>query len=347
MDWKFRAWFDPGGGSVNGVGSLANSACGDQRFMGAYSPYCRSQPGGVAFKSSGTSSINLRRFIGDYDFSMTEQDFSLLLCTNGDEHNRPALQYGVWLASLLDKPVTILGISEVSGDNAALDHLVADTVSELQDSGIAYQVKVLPGRGPAAIAKFARSSNYLTILGRLGRSYWLRFIRGRSFRRVLELLDAPILYVPKACIPIKRILVCLGGLGYARDMENICLEIGRAAQAEICLLHVVEPVTLEYPVAHEVHEHWKDIIQTNTVVGGNLRNGIDIAQATGLNVTFKVRQGNIFHQIIAEARAGGYDLIGMGSAYSAHALRHLYLPNITAEVAESLERPVLTARRLG
>jgi nucleotide-binding universal stress UspA family protein len=127
-------------------------------------------------------------------------------------------------------------------------------------------------------------------------------------------------------------------------MEDLCFQIAKAAQAELCLLHVVEPVTLDYPLAREVQDHWKDIIATDTVVGRNLRRSMEAAEKTGCTVGFEVRQGNILHEIVHEARDGDFDLIGMGSAYSAHALRHLYLPNITAEVAEALECPVLTAR---
>jgi nucleotide-binding universal stress UspA family protein len=47
---------------------------------------------------------------------------------------------------------------------------------------------------------------------------------------------------------------------------------------------------------------------------------------------------------LAENSEGNYDLICMGSPYSANALRQLYAPNVTAEIAESTNCPVLTAR---
>ncbi|MEW6566753.1 MAG: hypothetical protein AB1449_01015, partial [Chloroflexota bacterium] len=43
-------------------------------------------------------------------------------------------------------------------------------------------------------------------------------------------------------------------------------------------------------------------------------------------------------------RAGEYDLVGLGSPYSSHTLRHLFMPNVTAEVAEAAHCPVLSAR---
>jgi nucleotide-binding universal stress UspA family protein len=49
-------------------------------------------------------------------------------------------------------------------------------------------------------------------------------------------------------------------------------------------------------------------------------------------------------EILDEIRNGDYDMICMGSPHSAHGLRHLYVPNVTAEVAEAIQFPLLTAR---
>ena len=51
-----------------------------------------------------------------------------------------------------------------------------------------------------------------------------------------------------------------------------------------------------------------------------------------------------FEEILAEVNDGNYDLLCMGSPYSSNALRQLYTPNVTAEIAEHDRVPVLTAR---
>jgi nucleotide-binding universal stress UspA family protein len=75
-----------------------------------------------------------------------------------------------------------------------------------------------------------------------------------------------------------------------------------------------------------------------------LRKALAMAREAGLNARVVTRQGNIVEQILAEIRQGDYDLVCMGSSYSAHSLRQLYTPNITAEIAEVVQCPVLTAR---
>lgn len=75
-----------------------------------------------------------------------------------------------------------------------------------------------------------------------------------------------------------------------------------------------------------------------------MKKGLEIAKRSGLNARVATRQGNVVEEILAEIREGDYDLVCMGSAYSASAIRQLYTPNVTAEVAEVAHCPVLTAR---
>ena len=65
----------------------------------------------------------------------------------------------------------------------------------------------------------------------------------------------------------------------------------------------------------------------------------------GVESNIVVRQGNIVQQIVAELEAQKYDLVCMGSSFShPDKFRHLYAPNVTAEVAEAVNCPILSAR---
>jgi nucleotide-binding universal stress UspA family protein len=112
----------------------------------------------------------------------------------------------------------------------------------------------------------------------------------------------------------------------------------------VTILHVVPPTDLDYPSTRGLRGHLADLADTNTLPGRSLRKALEIAQKAGLNARATARQGNVVEEILAEIREGDYDLVCMGSAYSAHTLRQYYAPNVTAEVAEAAHRPVLTAR---
>jgi len=93
-----------------------------------------------------------------------------------------------------------------------------------------------------------------------------------------------------------------------------------------------------------VLEHVNDLADTDTLLGRSLREALEIAQRAGLNAKLITRQGIVVEEILAEIKKGNYDMACMGSSYSAHSLRQLYTPNVTAEVAEAELCPVLTVR---
>ena len=182
------------------------------------------------------------------------------------------------------------------------------------------------------------------MVGPLGRPPLRRLVSGRSFRHILEHIQVPIVYVPQVRLPLKRMLVCQGGLGYEVTAENLAMKLAGLVQAEVVLLTVVPPIDLNYPVAREMRKNWQHLADTDTPTGRGLRQGLDIARAAGLQASVKVRNGNVLEEILAEVDEGNYDLLCMGSPYSSHSLRNYYSPNITAEVAETDLVPVLSAR---
>jgi len=275
---------------------------------------------------------------------MMTNDFSILLCTNGQDSTRPALEYGVWLAALLDKPVLLLGVDEDEKIKRQLLDLLDVTAQNLARQDISFEKRVIAGHGTTTIAEITKSGKYLTVVGPLGRPAWQRVVQGRSFRRLLAKVETPILYVPQTCLPLRRVLLCMGGLGYAFSLEHLSLLIAKAAGAAITLLHIVEPISLNYPTATEIRRHPDNILETDTPQAHNLRHTLDDIRDAGLTINLKVRHGNIVHEIQEEVQSGDYDLIGLGSPYSSKSLRHLYTANVTAEVAESIDRPVLAVR---
>ena len=136
----------------------------------------------------------------------------------------------------------------------------------------------------------------------------------------------------------------MGGLGCEVTAEHIAMHMAMKSRAEITLLHIVPPIDLNYPTARIVSENWQNLTETDTPVGRSLRQALEIAKNDGLTASVKARQGNVVEEILAEIKDGNYDLLCMGSPYSTNALRQLYAPTVTAEIAESAICPVLSAR---
>jgi len=273
----------------------------------------------------------------------------LLIATNGFKESWPAIEYGTWFAKLMRMNITLLGITEKLNpasidDIHPLEDIFESAVGLFIDRGVEYRLEVQNGEAEYIIAKRANSGDLITVASPLGRPQVRRFLTGRSIRPLMEKIEGPIVYVPQTRLPVKKMLVSIGGLGYAESAENLAFQVATACDAEVMILHVVPPTDLDYPSTREVREHVDDLIDTDTLPGRNLRKALELAKNVGLDAKVIVRKGSIVEQILGEVKDGDYDVICMGSSYSAHSLRQLYTPNVTAEIAELVHCPVITAR---
>src|ERR1044071_1022344 len=276
-------------------------------------------------------------------------DSELLITTNGFQGTWFAVEYGVWLADILHMKITLLGVTEVLNpaaidDRHPLEDIFVRAVSLFTEKRLEYRLEVRNGEAEQVIPEKANSGNYITVVSPLGRTQFRRLIVGRSIRPLMERIQGPILYVPEMRMPVKKILVSAGGLGYEADAENLALQVASANQADVTILHVVPPTDLDYPTTRGLRGHTQDLAETNTLPGRSLRHALEIAQNAGLNAKAIARQGIVVEEILSELREGNYDMVCMGSSYSANTLRQYYAPHVTAEVAESAHCPVLTAR---
>jgi len=275
----------------------------------------------------------------------------LLITTNGFKGTWAAIEYGVWFAETMRMKVTLLGVTEKLSSSQIdghrpLDDIIARAVELFQKRGVEYSVQMQNGDVERIIPEIANMGNFITVVSPLGRPQLRRWLTGRSIRPLMEKVKGPILYVPVIRLPLKNLLISAGGLGYEVDAENLAFQVATASRADVTILHVVPPTDMDYPTTRDVLEHVNDLADTDTLLGRSLRQALDIAQTAGLNAKITTRQGNVVEEILAEIKEGNYDMACMGSSYSAHTLRQLYTPNVTAEVAEAELCPVLTVRHM-
>jgi nucleotide-binding universal stress UspA family protein len=274
----------------------------------------------------------------------------ILIPTNGFEGTWPSIEYGAWLAKTLGTKATLLGLNETLSPDAIdepqhpLEEVFEYAIRVFQQHGVEYRLDIQNGSAEQVIPQRANQSDVIVVLGKFGRPMIRQFLSGRSIRHFIEEIKQPIIYVPGLKLPVKKILVCIGGLGYEVTDEDLIMQIASKYQAEITLLNVVPPIDFEYPTARALRENWQHPEQTITPIGQSLRKSLEVAKAAGLNATVSGRQGNVVEEILSEVRKGNYDLLCMGSSYSMHSLRQMYSPNVTVEIVGAVNCPILTAR---
>ena len=178
---------------------------------------------------------------------------SIFIFTNGRATTWPAIEYGAWLGASLRISVRLIGLdeepspSQIDEEVHPLESVFAEAVGAFVKAGVAYQLEVQKGHAEDVIPRRVEGQDALVVVGPLGRPPLKRLLSGRSFRHIMEQVNAPIVYVPQVRLPLKRMLVCLGGLGYEVTAENLAMKIAGMARAEVVLLTVVPPIDLDYP----------------------------------------------------------------------------------------------------
>lgn len=273
---------------------------------------------------------------------------NLMAITNGSETGWAAIEYAAWLAQHFQIRLSLLGLAEENDSEHPLEEIFSRAVALFQKENIPYSLLVQNGQAEDVLAAFARKHDeYLYILGPLGRSPLRRLISGRSFRHIMADIKAPILYVPALRLPVRKVLVCMGGLGYSVTAEHLGMQLAQIHGASISLLTVIPPIEFDYPEARRMRAEPASLLESDTLTGHYLRAGLKTAHQMGLEALVKIRQGTVVQEILGELKEGNYDLVCMGSTYSSQGLRQFFTPNVTAEVAEAAECPILTARYNG
>lgn len=273
---------------------------------------------------------------------MMIEQYHLLICLQGIDESRQALDYGLYLAEILRCPVTLLGISGRAPAEESIEAQIDEGTRRLRQLDLPHEVQRAPGPLAAVVPQIARLKPYLTVYNAPPLEFWQRLSEGGRFRRLLVDVPGPILRVRTACRPLRHALVCSGGMRYADPLERVASELARAAGARLTLLHVVPRVNLDYPLAHQLAHQWQNILETDTPQARHLRTALAQAQQLGVETELRVRHGSVVEEILDEVASGDYDLIGLGSPYASHNLRQLYRPNVTASVAEEVTCPLLT-----
>ena len=268
----------------------------------------------------------------------------IIFVSNGCQDTKNTLRYAVWLAKTFSMSLTLLGIIEKSNDEHPVQDVFSNAVPYFNKKGINYELQLINGETEAVLRDLKWADDEILLVSTLGRSPIYHSLSRRSFHQIVEDVPAPILYVRQAKMPIKKILVCFGGLGHAERIHKYAVNIAARAKAELTLLHVVPSVDLDYPPIKEMQESWDHLLDTDTLPAQELRKAKKTAEEKGVKTCVTLRHGNAVNQILAELEENSYDLACMGSAFSHPSLRQLYAPNVTAEIANEIKCPLLTVR---
>ncbi|MEM3585994.1 MAG: universal stress protein [Candidatus Jordarchaeaceae archaeon] len=149
---------------------------------------------------------------------------------------------------------------------------------------------------------------------------------------------------------IKKILVALDGSSYANQVAKYGGDIALRYNAEITLIHVVEPPRSIIPVSEidtglaAEMEFLEKLTKKMELNAENMLNGYKKEMKDkGLNVKTRVEKGNPSDIILTIAEDENYDLIVVGSRGLGN-LKRFILGSVSDKISKHAHCPVLIVR---
>ena len=116
-------------------------------------------------------------------------------------------------------------------------------------------------------------------------------------------------------------------------------------QSELILLHVVEPVKLDYAMVEPIHGSVDDLADDRRTGAKSMLGKFAAADLPGVSIRTLIAEGDAADQIVSCSKAEGVNLLVMPTQGRSR-LRQFLIGSVTAKVLHDSETPVLTGCHL-
>jgi nucleotide-binding universal stress UspA family protein len=270
----------------------------------------------------------------------------LLVCTDGSERSQKVLSLAAMIAAATGAETTILGVTEGESGERKLSEALERARGTFQEKGIRTDLVSKHGDPVDEIVKQAhRGPPFdLVVIGaerKKADGHLLLSARGYS---IISMISAPVLVVPETRFELKRFLICSGGGTYIDNAVEFAGQLAKDLAATVTLLNVVPAPPAMYAKLIRMEEDVNTLLKSNSTLGRNLQNEKTIIERSGVAATVHIRHGIVIHEILKEIEEGDNDVVVCGSWPLRDPWRHYVIGNLTREIVNRSDRPVLVVR---
>lgn len=269
----------------------------------------------------------------------------ILICSDGtDPADKPILVAGL-VAAPTKSETTLLGIVEMPPDEKPLRDALESEAEKLRRFGVSPEVVVRAGEPIREILEQTKSNTYdITIIGaRRKASSGLYWRSGKTYE-VIKAIPTPVLLATGICETMRSFIVCTGGKKYIDAAVELTGNLAAAVGASVTLLHVMAEPPAIYADLVRLEEDVERLLHSGSELGRNLLAQKASLEKLGILVEVRVRHGFVVDQIFAEVSERGHDLIVTGSSPTRGPLGHYIMGDLTREIVNRANVPVLVAR---
>lgn len=269
----------------------------------------------------------------------------ILLCTDGSTQAENAMRFGGLIAAACHAETAILGITETPGREDAIFDSLRLGQQLLSDTGVAAEAIAKAGEPIEEILKRTQETKYdLVVIGAARKGVRGPFLMSAKAYKIIKAVEPPVLVVIGNRTKLDRILVCSGGEKYIDRAVEFTGEVARATESSVTLFHVMAEPPAVYDDLIRMEEDVNLLLHSNSDLGSNLRREKEVFERLGVSSEVRLRHGLVISEVFKEIKRGDYDLVVTGSSPVGGSLRTYIMGNITREIVNRAECPVLVVR---
>ncbi len=269
----------------------------------------------------------------------------ILICSDGSEQANQAIQFGGLIANACHAETTLLGITEKPSEEDTLFEALRGGLQILKQVQVNAEMISKAGEPIEEIIRRTQETTYdLVVIGAARKGTRGPFIMSAKAYKIIKAVEPPVLVVIGERTKLKRILLCSGGEKYIDNAVRFSGEIAKAAGATITLFHVMSEPPPVYSDLIKMEEDINLLLHSNLDLGQNLRKEKEMLNGLGVDSEVRLRHGLVISEVFKEIKRGDYDLVVTGSSPTGGTLRTYIMGNITREIVNRAECPVLVVR---
>jgi nucleotide-binding universal stress UspA family protein len=269
----------------------------------------------------------------------------ILICSDGSSQAENAARFAGVIAQGSNADTTIFGITEKPGEEDAIFDSLRRSQQLLKEKGISAALIVKAGEPIEEIVKRSEETAYdLVVIGAARKGTRGPFLMSAKAYKIIKAVAPPVLVVIGNRETLNRVLVCSGGEKYIDRAVEFTGAIAKATDAAVTLFHVMAEPPPVYSDLIKMEEDVNLLLHSDSDLGQNLQREKEVLERMGVASEVRLRHGLVISEVFKEARRGDYDLVVTGSSPEGGSLRTYIMGNITREIVNRAERPVLVVR---
>jgi nucleotide-binding universal stress UspA family protein len=269
----------------------------------------------------------------------------ILVCTEGSERGQKVLSLAAMVAGPANASAIILGITENATDESRVRQKLARAVDEFRGRQIEIDLLIRYGDPVEKIlVEVKETKPDLVIIGAERKKSKGPFLLSAKAYSIVSVLPVPVLLVPRVRLQLKKFLICTGGGSYIDNAVRFTAELARSLGAAVTLLNVVPQPPAMHGGLLKREQDSESVLNSRSTLARNLRTEKEILEQTGIPAVVRIRHGIVIDQILEELEEGDHDVVVVGSFPGTDRVRRYIIGNLTREIVNRCERPILVVR---